>query len=342
MKHLLASSGTVTRVVLSLVLSMGTAQAADQLRIVGSSTVFPFSSYVAEELGATTDYTTPVVESTGSGGGLQLFCAGDGPETPDITNASRRITMGEFKRCQSNGVTEITEIVFGYDGIVLAQNKNNPQWNLTREQITLALAAKVPVDGELTPNPYTNWSQIDPSLPDRKILVFGPPTSSGTRDAFEELVIAYGSKHIKGYDGAFTTIRRDGAYVPSGENDNLIVQRLAQNPTAFGIFGYSFLAENRATIEAASIDGVLPKRKLISTGKYPVARSLYFYTKNSHIGNVAAMKPYVDLFLSDRAIGERGFLKHLGLIPLPERMRQTMRQRWKQRETLSISDLKQS
>lgn len=317
------------------------AQASDRVRIVGSSTVYPFASYVAEELGVTTDFPTPVVESTGTGGGMQLFCAGDGPDTPDITNASRRIELSEFKRCLENGVQNITEIVFGYDGIVLAQNRHNKQWNLTREQITLALAAKVPKNGELVPNPYTNWNQIDPSLPDREILVYGPPTSSGTRDAFEKLVMAYGSKHIEGYEGAYTTIRRDGAYVPGGENDNLLVQRIVQNPDAFAIFGYSFLAENRHLIEAVSIDGVLPRPDLISSGKYPVARSLYFYTKNSHIDNVRGMDAYVDLFLSERMIGERGFLKMLGLIPLPEDKREAMRRRWNQRETLSLADLKQ-
>lgn len=317
----------------------GAAHAQDQLRIAGSSTVYPFSSYVAEELGATTDYETPVVESTGSGGGLQLFCAGTGPDTPDIANASRRIKMSEFKMCQENGVDQITEIVFGYDGIVFAQSAENPEINLTREQITLALAAKVPVEGELVDNPYTHWSEIDPSLPDREILVYGPPTSSGTRDAFEEMVLAYGSENIEGYDEAYTTIRRDGVYVPGGENDNLLVQRIAQNPDAFAVFGFSFLEENRSIIQGASIDGVEPKRDLISSGKYPVARSLFFYTKNSHLENVPGMDPYVDLFLSDRMIGDDGYLKNLGLIPLPESKREAMRARWNERQTLQMSDL---
>lgn len=318
------------------------AQAAEgtQLRIVGSSTVFPFASYVAEELGATTNYPTPVIESTGSGGGLQLFCAGTGADTPDITNASRRIKVAEFKRCQKNGVKHITEVKIGSDGIVFAQNKSNEHWNLTREQIALALAAKVPVNGKLVDNPYTNWNQIDSSLPDREILVYGPPTSSGTRDAFEELVMEYGTEHIKGYDEAFTDIRRDGVYVPGGENDNLLVQRLAKNPKAFAIFGYAFLAENRGLIEAASIDGVKPKRELISSGEYPVARSLFFYTKNSHIDQVKSMDAYVDLFLADRMTGQRGFLTMLGLIPLPEKQRTAVKKRWDERADLSLSDLK--
>lgn len=342
MRFRISKSMWLASLVLATGVGTGTAYAADQMRIVGSSTVYPFSSYVAEELGVTTDFSTPVVESTGSGGGLHLFCAGDGPDTPDVTNASRRIKISEFKRCRENGVKNITELVIGYDGIVVAQKKSNPHWNLTREQLTLALAAKVPKNGKLVPNPYTNWHQIDPDLPDRKILIFGPPTSSGTRDAFDELALGYGSRHIKGYDGAYTTIRRDGVYVPGGENDNLLVERIAQNPTAFAIFGYSYLEENRGAIEAVSIDGVKPKRDLISSGKYPLARDLYFYTKNSHIDNVAGMNAYVELFLSDRMIGKQGLLKSLGLIPLPEDMRQAMRKRWNERETLSLADLKQS
>lgn len=341
MKFRVSKSLWLASLALATCLGAGAAQAADQVRIVGSSTVYPFAAYVAEELGVTTDYATPVVESTGSGGGLQLFCAGNGADTPDVTNASRRIKVSEFKMCQDNGVKNMTEIVFGYDGIVFAQNNSNNHWNLTREQITLALAAKVPQGGKLVPNPYSNWNQIDPSLPDREILVYGPPTSSGTRDAFEELVMEYGSEHIDGYEEAFTTIRRDGVYVPSGENDNLIVQRLAQNPDAFGIFGYSFLQENGNLIEGASIDGVKPKRDLISSGKYPVARSLFFYTKNGHIDSVDGMDAYVDMFLSERMIGEKGFLKSLGLIPLPQDQREAVRTRWNEREALTLPDLKQ-
>ncbi len=315
------------------------AQGQEQLRMVGSSTVYPFASYVAEELGATTEYDTPVIESTGSGGGLQLFCAGNGPDTPDITNASRAIKMSEFERCQENGVTDITQITFGSDGIVFAQNIDNPPINVTREQITLALAAKVPMDGELVDNPYTNWSEIDSSLPDREILVYGPPTSSGTRDAFEEIVMEYGSENIDGYDEAYTAIRQDGVYVPGGENDNLLVQRLARNPIAFGVFGFSFLEENRSVIQGASIDGVEPKRELISSGEYPVARSLFFYTKNSHLEDVVAMAPYVDLFLSEQLVGGDGYLKSLGLIPLPQDELEAMRAHWEERVTLQMSDI---
>lgn len=315
------------------------AQAADQIRIVGSSTVYPFSSYVAEELGATTDYRTPVVESTGSGGGMKLFCAGAGDDTPDITNASRRMKPSEFEMCQDNGVTDITENVVGFDGIVFAQSKADDPIDLTREQITLAVAAKVPEKGKLVDNPYDKWSDIDPSLPDREILIYGPPTSSGTRDAFEELVMEHGSENIDGYGEAYTTIRQDGKYVPSGENDNLIVQKLAQNKDAFGIFGFSYLEENRDKIQGAKIDGVEPERDLISSGEYPVSRSLYFYTKNAHLDKVDGMQEYVDLFLSEQMVSDRGYLKRLGLIPLPEDRLKAERDEWESRAKLSAADL---
>lgn len=311
----------------------------DQIRIVGSSTVYPFAGYVAEEFGATTDHPTPVVESTGSGGGMKLFCRGVGESHPDITNASRRMKPSEFEMCRANGVTGIVEIKIGYDGIVLAHRKNQPRWNLTREQITLAVADKVPVDGELVKNPYRKWSDIDASLPDKDILILGPPTSSGTRDAFEELVLEHGSENIAGYGGAYTRIRQDGAYVPSGENDNLIVRKLAQDADALGIFGYSFLEENRRKVEAASIDGTAPTREAISSGEYPVARSLFFYVKKAHIGRVPGLETYVDLFVSPRMISERGYLKELGLIPLPRAARKEIRQRWENRAALTKDDL---
>ena len=317
----------------------GTAQAAEQIRIVGSSTVYPFSSYVAEELGATTDIRTPVVESTGSGGGMKLFCGGVGDNTPDITNASRRMKPSEFKMCQDNGVTDITENVVGFDGIVVAQSKQDDAIDLSREQITLAVAAQVPKDGKLVDNPYTEWSDIDSSLPDREILVYGPPTSSGTRDAFEELVMEHGSENIDGYGEAYTKIRQDGKYVPSGENDNLIVQKLAQNKDAFGVFGFSYLEENRDKIQGAKVDGVEPKRDLISSGEYPVSRSLFFYTKNAHVEKVEGMEDYVDMFLSDQMASDSGYLKNLGLIPLPEDRLKAERGEWESRAKLKASDL---
>ena len=321
-------------------LGASTAQARDQIRIVGSSTVYPFSSYVAEEFGATTKYPTPVVESTGSGGGMKLFSQGNGMDTPDIANSSRKMKLSEYKRCLKNGVKNITEVMFGFDGIVLAQNKKTEALNLNRKEITLALAAEVPKDGELVKNPYKYWDQINSDLPHREIVVYGPPTTSGTRDAFEELVLEHATENMSGYGGKYTKIRTDGSYVPSGENDNLIVKRLERNTSALGIFGYSFLEQNRGRIEAARIEGVKPKPAKISSGEYPIARSLFFYIKNSHLGKVSGLKEYVQLFLSEKMISDFGYLKNLGLIPLPKEKRKQMRERVQKGVDLQMSDFK--
>lgn len=319
--------------------TVSAASARDQVRIVGSSTVFPFSAYVAEEFGATSGYPTPVVESTGTGGGMKLFCNGVALDTPDIINASRPMEPGEFERCKKNGVDKIVELSFGSDGIVIGYQDGLPQWNLSLKQLTLAVAKKVPQDGELVKNPYDQWSDIDPSLPDKDILIYGPPTSSGTRDAFEELVMAPVTSEMPAYDGEYTIIRQDGKYVPSAENDNLIVQKLAQNPVALGIFGYAFLAENQRLVDAALINGIAPTPEVISSGKYPIARSLYFYVKLEHLDSVPAIDGYVDVFLSPQLIGERGYLTDLGLIPLPKAKRKAMRKRWNNRVTITASDL---
>ncbi|WP_136065641.1 PstS family phosphate ABC transporter substrate-binding protein [Modicisalibacter radicis] len=342
MNRILKSRVLKTTAIAAAVMGVaGAAQARDQLRLVGSSTVYPFASYVVEEFGATTDYPTPVIESTGSGGGLKLFCEGVGDNTPDITNASRRMKTSEFERCQENGVTDITEAVIGYDGIAFAESSSNEPIDLSREQLFLALAAKVPQDGELVDNPYQKWSDIDSSLPDREISVYGPPTTSGTRDAFEELVMEAASEDMEGYGGeGYTDIRSDGAYIDAGENDNLIVQRLAEDTKAFGIFGYSFLEENPDTLIGASIDGVEPTPEAISSGEYPVSRSLFFYVKNQHAESVPAMYEYANLFMTEQMIGPMGYLKGLGLIPLPEEMRSEQRQAVESHEQLELADLK--
>ncbi|GEK72207.1 MULTISPECIES: PstS family phosphate ABC transporter substrate-binding protein [Halomonas] len=320
---------------------VGVAQARDQVRIVGSSTVYPFASYVAEEFGATTDYPTPVIESTGSGGGLRLFCNGVGEGTPDITNASRRMKPSEFERCAENGVTDITEAFVGYDGIAFAQSAQNDEMNVSREQLFLALAAQVPVDGELVDNPYTQWSDIDASLPERDIAVYGPPTTSGTRDAFEELVMEAVSEEMEAYGGeGYTDIRADGAYIDAGENDNLIVQRLTENTAAFGIFGYSFLEENADSVMGSHIDGVAPTPDAIGSGEYPVSRSLFFYVKNQHADEVPAMNEYANMFMSEQMIGDLGYLKGIGLIPAPEDMRAEARSAVENHEALELADLK--
>ncbi|MCK0743898.1 substrate-binding domain-containing protein [Chromohalobacter nigrandesensis] len=340
MNHILKTTA-LTAAVMSVA---GTAQAQDdtreQLRIVGSSTVYPFASYVVEEFGATTDYPTPVIESTGSGGGIKLFCDGPGMDTADVTNASRRMKASEFERCQENGVTDITEVKIGYDGIAVAESNANEPVPLTREQIFLALAAQVPQDGELVDNPYENWSDIDSSLPDREIEVYGPPTTSGTRDSFEELVMEAGSENFDIYgDEGYTDIRQDGAWIDAGENDNLIVQRLQENTTAFGVFGYSFLEENADSLLGSTIDGVEPSPDTISSGDYPVARSMFFYLKNQHADNVPAMYPYAEMFMSEQMVSPMGYLPGLGLISLPDDEREASRQAVENRETLELSDL---
>lgn len=293
-----------------------TASARDQIRIVGSSTVFPFSTAVAEQFGRSTDFQTPVVESTGSGGGLKLFCAGVGTQHPDITNASRRMKSSEFAICAENGVTEITEVVVGYDGIVVANAKSGPEFALTRAQLVIALAANGPV-------PMT-WDEVDPALPAIKIEVLGPPPSSGTRDAFEELVMEEGCGSTELVDCDGVSIREDGVYVDAGENDNLIVSKLEANPSALGVFGFSFLDQNSDALKGADVDGVEPTFENIAEGAYPVSRSLYFYIKNAHVGVVPGIQEYAVEFMSDAAAGEEGYLVDKGLIPLPEEMFKTV------------------
>ncbi|WP_322521692.1 PstS family phosphate ABC transporter substrate-binding protein [Guyparkeria halophila] len=321
--------------------TMSAAQARDQIRIVGSSTVFPFASYVAEELGATTKWPTPVIESTGSGGGMKLFCEGNGLNTPDITNASRRMKPSEFERCQENGVTDVTEAMVGYDGIAFAQSNTNDAVAVTREQIAMALLEQVPVDGKLVDNPHKMWSDIDSSLPAREIRVYGPPTTSGTRDAFEELVLEAVTEEMEAYGNeGYANLRKDGAYIDAGENDNLIVQKLQNDVDAFGIFGYSFLEENADKLSGASIDGVKPEPEAIGSGEYPVSRSLWFYVKNSHADDVPAMGDYVELFMSDKMISGMGYLKGIGLIPMPEDLLNEWQTNVADRKQLELSDLK--
>ena len=313
----------------AVVAAVGAAEARDNIRIVGSSTVFPFSSAVAEQFGNKTDFGTPVVESTGTGGGAKLFCQGVGTDHPDITNASRRMKSSEYELCQSNGVTDIVEVKVGFDGIVVANAINAPQLELTMSQVFMAFAKEVPIGGELVANPYQKWSEIDASLPDAKIEAFGPPPTSGTRDAFVEIAMEKGAKAFpmlaelkeqdkKAFKNVAHTLREDGAWVDAGENDNAIVQTLAQNPTAVGIFGFSFLDQNADAIKGANIDGVSPTFEDIAAGDYGVSRSLYFYVKKQHVGVVPGIAEYVAEFVSDDAAGEFGYLSDKGLIPLPE------------------------
>jgi len=308
--------------------AIGAAEARDQIRIVGSSTVFPFSTAVAEQFGKTSKFKTPVVESTGTGGGLKLFCAGVGVDHPDMTNASRRIKDSEVKDCEKNGVKDIVEVKVGYDGIVLANSKADAQMKLSREQLFLALAKSVPQGGKLVPNYYTRWTQVDASLPNEPIEVLGPPPTSGTRDAFVELVMEEACKKYPEYEAlksdakahkqACTAMREDGKFIEAGENDNLIVQKLVANKDAFGIFGYSFLDQNHDKLQGSLIGGVEPTYDNISSGKYPVSRSLFFYVKKAHAGTIPGIKEFVAEFTSEKAFGPNGYLAEKGLIALPE------------------------
>ena len=312
------------------------AEARDQIRIVGSSTVFPFAAVVAEEFGKTTDNKTPVVESTGSGGGLKLFCAGVGVGHPDITNASRRIKLSEVDRCAENGVTDITEVKFGFDGIVLANSKAIEPFSITLQQLFLALAKDVPSDGGMVANPNQTWADVDASLPAVKIEVLGPPPTSGTRDAFVELAMEGGCKTFpdikalkkqdkKAYKVLCHSIREDGAFVEAGENDNLIVQKLKANPGALGIFGYSFLDQNRDKVQGSTINGIEPDFDTIADGSYPVSRSMYFYVKKAHVGVIPGIEEYIATFTDEDAWGPYGYLADKGLIPLPDADREAMR-----------------
>ena len=309
------------------------ASARDSISIVGSSTVYPFATVVAEQFGKTSSFKTPKIESTGSGGGFKLFCAGVGVEHPDITNASRAMKKSEFETCQSNGVKEIVEVKIGYDGIVVANAKTVKPLQLTRKDIFLALAKNVPDPSgaeKLVPNPYKTWKDVNASLPATKIEVLGPPPTSGTRDAFVELVMEEAANEFpfikamdkNDYKAAAHTIREDGAYVEAGENDNLIVQKLTANPDALGIFGFSFLDQNTDMIQGSFIDGVQPTFEAIADGTYPVSRPLFFYVKKAHVGVIPGVQEYLNEFTSEKAWGPDGYLAEKGMIPMPDAERQ--------------------
>ncbi len=296
------------------------------VRIVGSSTVFPFAAFVAEKYHRKTGASSPVVESTGTGGGIKMFCNGTGVSTPDIVNASRRMTINEINRCADNKVVQITEIMIGWDGIILAQGQKSTSFNLTRKQLWKALAKRLPVDGQMVANPHTVWSHIDPSLPNISIQIFGPPPTSGTRDVFVERVMSYGCRGaqlIEKMDEqkrklACGAIREDGVYIEAGEDDDLIVRRLDNNPDALGIMGYNALERRSRIIRALPINGILPGFETIRDGIYPLARPLFLYIKEEHLKALPEIQSYLNEFLSEAAIGEEGYLSDKGLIPLQD------------------------
>ena len=351
------------------IVNVSQASARETISVVGSSTVYPFSTVVAERFGKSSDFKAPKVESTGSGGGLKLFCKGVGVSHPDVTNASRRIKESEFQQCQKNGVTDIVEVLIGFDGIVLANAKGSEKMELTRKEIYLALAKMVPgPDGKLIENPNMTWKDVNSALPATKIEVLGPPPTSGTRDAFVELALEGGARAIKdiaklrklkadqtdeiaaivaklGAEDAWAaavdkkgkkakgkdvvklishSVREDGAYIEAGENDNLIVNKLVANPSALGIFGFSFLDQNSDKVQGSVIDGMEPTFDAIADGAYKVSRPLYFYVKKAHIGVVPGIEEFINVFVSEDTIGEDGYLIDKGLIPLGEEQYEDM------------------
>jgi len=301
----------------------------DYISVVGSSTVYPFTTAVAEQFGRAGQFKTPKVESTGTGGGIKLFCNGVGVQHPDVANASRRIKQTEIDTCARNGVKDVVEIKVGYDGLVLAHSKKGAKLNITRRDVYLALAKQVPDPANpqaLIANPYKTWKQVNPSLPNEEIEVLGPPPTSGTRDSFAELYMEVGCqtfpwiKTLKDVDeGRYKrvchTVREDGAYVEAGENDNLIVQKLEANATAVGVFGYSYLEENEDKLVGSALEGVSPTFETISSGKFPASRPLFIYVKKAHIGVIPGIKEFVTEYVSDKALGQEGYLADKGLIP---------------------------
>ncbi len=326
---------TLAAIAFAAVSALSTAAfARDEIRIVGSSTVYPFTTAVAEQFGKAGGGKAPVVESTGTGGGFKLFCAGVGDATPDISNASRPMKKAEFELCQANGVKDIVEIKIGLDGIVLAKVKSGSDLSLQQEEVFLALAKEIHDENlKFIPNPYKNWKDVDPFLPETKIEVLGPPPTSGTRDAFLELIMEKGAKGFgalrdmkdadekdgaKNYEKIWKSIRQDGAFVEAGENDNLIVQKIEGNPNAIGIFGFSFLDENKDKIKPVLIGGVEPTYENIASGKYPASRALFIYVKKAHVGVIPGIKEFLAEYASTKAIGEDGYLVGKGLIAMPK------------------------
>ena len=344
MKKIIISSIVAATAAISAV----SVQARDQINIVGSSTVYPFATVVAERFGKGSNFSTPTIESTGSGGGLKLFCDGIGENTPDITNSSSYIKQSQFDACAEKGI-DIIEVKIGYDGIAFANSKQGQQLDVTQKDLFLALAAKVPTDkpGELIDNPYQTWKDVNAALPATKIRVLGPPPTSGTRAAFVELVMQKGCskfdwlKDLKGSDknqwkDICSSMREDGAFVEAGENDNLIVQKLSADENSFGIFGYSFLEQNSDKLQGAKFNGVDISFENIADGSYPVSRPLHFFVKKQHIGVIPGIMEYVETFLSPAAQGEEGFLAEKGLIPLSGKELSDMRAAVKAQKVLKM------
>ncbi len=328
----------------------GPALARDQIKIIGSSTVFPYTQAVAEEFGKKTGKKAPVVESTGTGGGMKVFCAGVGEANPDITGASRAMKKSEFELCTENGVTDVTELLIGYDGLSVAQSKKGQPLDLSKDQVFLALASEIPDGDKWVPNPNKKWSDIDKFLPEVTITVYGPPPTSGTRDAFVELVMHEGCKALDYFKkkkdelekGDFTALikekctpmRQDGPFIEAGENDNLIVQRLDADPNSLGIFGYSFLYENQDKLQGVKLDGTEPGFDTIADGSYSLSRPLFIYIKNPHRKVISGMDEFIAEYTSNESMGEDGYLNERGLVVLPDDKLKEMQDRAKNGEKM--------
>jgi phosphate transport system substrate-binding protein len=344
----LKSLGLAATAVLALSIST-TAEARTQMRAVGSSTVYPFAKIVAERIArANPRLGTPIIESTGTGAGMKLFCAGVGERFPDVENASRRMKASEAKLCTSNGVTQITEIQVGLDGVSLATAKGSPLANISQRDVYLALA-KTPYG---KPNRTRTWKDVNGSLPAIPIRIYGPPPTSGTRDALGELLMtppceanasmaALKKSDENKFKAICTGVREDGAYVEAGENDNLIVQKIEANPGTIGIFGYSYLEENADKLKGLAINGVSPSYDSISSFKYPGARPLYIYIKNAHANAIPAVRAYAAEFTKESAFGPNGYLRRQGgMISAPNNVRARSQQSARALAPLNLASLK--
>jgi len=328
-RTLLAAASAAALLALGACGQGGANQTREGIWAAGSSTVFPFATRVAENFNRTAGGAAPRVESLGTGGGIKAFCQGVGPSTPDIANASRPMKASEFAECQANGVTDIVEIKIGYDGIVIATARDGGSFDLRLQDLYLGLAKEVPGEGgAFVANPATAWNQVNPALPAQRIQVYGPPPTSGTRDAFLELGMTPGAERIPAlaalsesdedrFETLAHTLREDNAWIDSGENDNAIVQTLTRTPGSLGVFGFSFLEQNMDTVKAETIDGVAPSVETIADGSYPLARSLYIYVKKQHVGVIPGLEQFVMEFMSEASAGRGGYLQDRGLVPLP-------------------------
>jgi phosphate transport system substrate-binding protein len=326
-----------TAAALALLTGASSAHAArDYVWAAGSSTVFPFSTRTAENFAKKTGKKSPKIESLGTGGGIKMFCGGMGEKFPDIANASRPMKKSEFEACKAKGVNNIVELKIGFDGIVVAMDKKAPDYNFKLEHLYLGLAQNALRGGQFVANPYKTWKEIGAGLPANRILVYGPPPTSGTRDAWVELAIEGGAKKFptakalhdkddKAFKAKVDPMRTDGGWVDSGENDNAIVGTIEKTPGALGVFGYSFLEENGNRIKGAAVNGVKPSAQTIANGSYPLARSLYIYVKKDQIGVTPGLKEFVSEFVSDSASGRGGYLQGRGLIPLPPAQHEAMK-----------------